>query len=467
MGIAERVVPGTRAVAVHDVRLLKWIEAMPAVDVPVEVRQLAADRVEVSLTGYSRAVVELAAAHPAPPEPWPVDTSVERVPELTARQLYDERWMFHGPRFQGVSELSAVGDRWVRGVLTTPSAPGALLDNVGQLLGYWIMATLTERTTVFPVRMEHIRFHGPHPRPGERLTCLIRITEVTDLTLTADMQLIGQGGAVWAEFTGWQDRRFDTDANIRAVDRFPGDNTLSTERPGGWTMVHERWPDLATRELIMRNMLGSAERARYDELPPVHRRQWLLGRIAAKDAVRGLLWREGAGEIYPAEIAVRNDRTGRPLAEGVHGRELGELTVSIAHRRETGWPSRRAEPAASTSRRSPNGRAPRSRPRATPANSPCSTAWWRGHRAAARCGSPGSGPRRKPSPRRAARVCGAARRSSGWCPPTRRVRVMAGGRLYEVRVEQTANPPGLPDRQYVVAWTTTEHNETDQTGDPT
>lgn len=473
MEIAERVVPGTRAVAVHDVRLLKWIEAMPAVDVPVEVRQLAADRVEVSLTGYSRAEVELAAAHPAPPAAWPVDTDAERVPGLRAEQLYDERWMFHGPRFQGVSELSAIGDRWVRGVLTTPEAPGALLDNVGQLLGYWIMATLTERTTVFPVRMEHIRFHGPHPRPGERLTCLIRITEVTDLTLTADMQLIGENGLVRAEFTGWQDRRFDTDANIRAVDRFPGENTLSAERPGGWALVHERWPDLATRELIMRNMLGGAERARYDALPPVRRRQWLLGRIAAKDAVRRLLWREGAGEIYPAEISVRNDASGRPLAEGVHGRELGELTVSIAHRRETGVaiaargacgidveevtdPSRATvETSCDTSEltlldglvaRSPG------------SGALWFTRFWTAKEAVAK--ARGTGLRGRPAEYRVVAA------------DASRARVVTGGRLYEVRLRETANPPGLPERHYVVAWTTTEDNDqndltdlTDPTGD--
>ncbi|MGW8667848.1 beta-ketoacyl synthase N-terminal-like domain-containing protein [Streptomyces niveus] len=465
MEIAERVVPGTRAVAVHDVRLLKWIEAMPAVDVPVEVRQLAADRVEVSLTGYSRAVVELAAVHPAPPAAWPVDTAAERVPGLRAEQLYDERWMFHGPRFQGVSELSAIGDRWVRGVLTTPEAPGALLDNVGQLLGYWIMATLTERTTVFPVRMEHIRFHGPHPRPGERLTCLIRITEVTDLTLTADMQLIGADGLVWAEFTGWQDRRFDTDANIRAVDRFPGENTLSEARPGGWAIVHERWPDLATRELIMRNMLGGAERARYDGLPPVRRRQWLLGRIAAKDAVRRLLWHEGAGELYPAEISVRNDASGRPLAEGVHGRALGELTVSIAHRRETGVavaargtcgidieeitdrPRTTVETSCDTSELTLLD--------ALVARSPGSgalwfTRFWAAKEAVAK--ARGTGLRGRPAEYRVVAA------------DANRARVVTGGRLYEVRLQETANPPGLPERRYVVAWTTTE--DTRQT-DPT
>ncbi|MFF2009651.1 beta-ketoacyl synthase N-terminal-like domain-containing protein [Streptomyces sp. NPDC058195] len=336
MEFAERARPGTRAVAVHDVRLLKWIAAIPSVQVPVEVRDVAPDRVEVALTGYSRAVVELAPRYPEAPAMWPTAPAAERRPELRAEQLYTDRWMFHGPRFQGVSELTAEADHYVRGVLTTPEAPGALLDNVGQLLGYWIMSKLDERTTVFPVAMERIRFFGPHPAPGTRLTCAIRITEVTGSTLTADMRLSHEG-RVWAEFTGWQDRRFDNDATMRAVDRFPGANTLSERHPGGWLAVRERWPDLATRELVMRNMLGSAEREVYDGLKPMVRRRWLLGRIAAKDAVRTLLWQEGRGDIYPAEVAVHNAASGRPLVRGVHGCELGEgLVVSLAHCRETG-----------------------------------------------------------------------------------------------------------------------------------
>lgn len=46
-----------------------------------------------------------------------------------------------------------------------------------------------------------------------------------------------------------------------------------------------------------------------------------------------------------------------------------------------------------------------------------------------------------------------------------RARVVAGGRLYEVRLEETANPPGLPERHYVVARTTTENDDTNRTGD--
>ncbi|MEU8638915.1 beta-ketoacyl synthase N-terminal-like domain-containing protein [Amycolatopsis sp. NPDC048633] len=334
MGFAEQAAPGRRAVAVHDVRLTQWITAVPAVTVGVRVRPQGPDRVLAALDGYSQAVVELAPAYPADaPAPWQFEA--EQSPETTAAQLYDDRWMFHGPLFQGVSELTAVGERHVRAVLTTPAAPGALLDNVGQVLGYWIMSRLTERTTVFPVGMREIRFHGPHPAPGERLECLVKITALTDEFLDADMQLV-HDGQVWAEFTGWRDRRFDSTPHIRQADRTPERSTLSHEQPGGWALVHEQWPDLATRELIMRNYLAGAERDAYDHRPPRGRRQWLLGRIAAKDVVRQFLWAGGEPEMYPAELRIGNDAAGRPHAAGAYGRELPPLTVSLAHRGEVG-----------------------------------------------------------------------------------------------------------------------------------
>ncbi|MFF4972271.1 beta-ketoacyl synthase N-terminal-like domain-containing protein [Streptomyces sp. NPDC001083] len=336
MEYAQRAAPGRRAVAVHDVRLHQWITAVPPVDIPVRVVPEGPDRVAASLGPYAQARVELAPEHgPFPPaRPWTFPAAEEERPELTAAELYTRRWMFHGPLFQGLAELTAVGDRHVRGVLVTPPAPGALLDNVGQLLGYWIMSRLPVRTTVFPVGMREIRFHGPHPAPGERLECLVRITSVTDSGLEADMQLVHRG-RVWAEFSGWQDRRFDSNPWIRAVDREPERYTLSRMRPGGWALLHEEWPDLATRELIMRNILAGEERRQYGAHPPRGRRQWLLGRIAVKDAVRHLLWDRGAGPLYPAEIRVSNEPSGRPRVSGGYGRTLPALHVSIAHRGTT------------------------------------------------------------------------------------------------------------------------------------
>ncbi|MBU7598011.1 polyketide synthase dehydratase domain-containing protein [Streptomyces sp. P38-E01] len=477
MRFAEQAAPGTRAVAVHDVRLLQWIEAIPSRTLPVTVERTAADRMVVGLTGYSQATVELAPTAAGfehsdgeqAPAPWQFAPESEHVPQFTAERLYSERWMFHGPLFQGVERLTAIGERHVRGDLVSLSTPGALLDNVGQLLGFWIMDTLTERTTVFPAGMRRIRFHGPQPAPGERLECLIRITDLTDNSLTADMQLVHRG-RVWAEFDGWTDRRFDTDPGIRAVDRFPGHHTLSQIEPEGWTAVHERWPDLATRGLIMRNVCGSAERAAYEELAPTRRRRWLLGRIAAKDAVRELLWREaaeagrGSGEsdreeIYPAEVALANDATGRPYASGVHGRKLGELTVSIAHCGETG---------VAIASRGPVGidlEEVVERPRATrelacteaelvlldalvAAGADGEALWftrfWAAKEAVAKARGTGLGGRPQDFEVRA--------HDAG----TGVLTVLAGGASHHVRTRELRNPPGLPDRGYVVAWTSAD-----------
>lgn len=453
--------PGTVPVAVHGARFEEWLTATPAVDVPVTVTPEGPDRLAVSFGPRARATVELAAAHPPPPAPWPDGPGAERAPDHTAAQLYDERWMFHGPAFRGVTGLGAIGDRHVRGVITTPSAPGALLDNVGQLLGYWIMATRSERTVVFPVGMREMRFHGPHPAPGTEVGCLVRITSLTDAFLEADVQLT-VGGTVWAEVYGWQDRRFDNDPKTRPVERFPEHHTLSETRPGGWQLLHERWPDLASRELIMRNSLGGAERSQYAEHAPRGRRQWLLGRIAVKDAVRQWLWDQGEGPVFPAELRVRNDEAGRPYVTGVHGRVLPALDVSLAHCAEAGVAIVRPHtpgPGPGIDIEEVTDRTPQTLAaalgedeirllRALSAGSGSSealwfTRFWAAKEAVAK--AEGTGFDGRP---RDFTVLDAT-------PAGDRLTVAGRlGRAYPVHCAPAANPPRLPDRSYVVAWTT-------------
>ncbi|GFH38350.1 type I polyketide synthase [Streptomyces pacificus] len=500
MEAAERSAPGTRAVAVHDARFDRWLPAAEPTDVAVGTAPSGPGRVAVSFGPYARGVVEVAARYPAPPPVWdPAGLGGERAPEHSAAQLYAERWMFHGPAYQGVTALRGIGRRHVRALLTAPSAPGALLDSVGQVLGYWIMATGTERTVVFPVRMRQMRFFGPAPRPGSPVGCLVRVTSLTRDLLEADVQLTS-GGGVWAELTGWQDRRFDNDPHTRPVERFPERHALSEARPGGWALVHERWPDLASRDLIMRNMLGSAERAAYEGQSPRGRRQWLLGRIAAKDAVRQWLWQRGEGPVFPAELRVDNDERGRPRVTGTHGRTLPPLAVSLAHRAEAAVAIVRpcrplpdadagadagagpgpgtdtgtgagpgaatgpgidieeiAEPSAATLAAA---LAPAEQElliachthtaegdggRAGASTALWFTRFWAAKEAAAKAEGTGFGGR----PKDFAVVAASGHRMSV------EVRGAAGTpvRVYRIRCAQVANPPGLPPRSYVVAWT--------------
>lgn len=467
MDFAERAAPGLRAVAVHDVRLNQWITAVPTVDIPVHItpappHPAGKARVTAALGSYARATVELAHDHDRrSPGAWTFPRDQERPCDLTARELYTRRWMFHGPCFQGVTELTAIGDAHVRGVLTTPPAPGALLDNVGQLLGYWIMSQRHTRTTVFPVGMREIRFHGPHPAPGERLDCLIRIVSVTETTLEADMQLVHRG-RVWAEFNGWRDRRFDSDPQVRRVDREPEHHTLSEPQDGGWVLVHERWPDLASRELIMRNMLADEERTAYETHAPRGRRQWLLGRIAVKDAVRQRLWDAGSGGIFPVEVRVADDPAGHPYVTGGYGRTLPDLHVSCAHRAEAAVAIARTGPCGIdieevTER--PDGTfeaALGARERDLLVSLVRDTGepealWLTRFRVAGQAigKARSTGPADAPESFEITAATGAT------------LTVRTGDGTYHVHHRTVGNPPGLPPRNYVVGWTATHEEESD------
>ncbi|MBL1114058.1 polyketide synthase dehydratase domain-containing protein [Streptomyces sp. 110] len=489
MATAERTAGNNLvAFAVHGARFDQWVTASPPTTVQVTATPTTAAQYTVTFGRSARATVEVAARHPdTRPAPWRFAPATERTPDHAAQLIYAERWMFHGPAFQGLTELTAIGASHIRGTITTPPAPGALLDNVGQLLGYWIMATRTERTVVFPIGMRLMRFFGPHPAPGTPVECLIRITSLTDTALEADAQLL-IGGEVWAELSGWQDRRFDNHPETRPVERFPQRNTLSRPQPGGWVLLHERWPDLASRDLIMRNHLGGDERTGYEHQPPRGRRQWLLGRIAAKDAVRRWLWDHGEGPVFPAEIGIREDAHGRPYAIGVHGRTLPELALSLAHRAETGvalvvprhangaagpgialeevtdhddvavalaWPERELLSALTARTGGSPGR------------------WATAFRAAkeAVATAEGAGLRDRP---RDLTIAGVRPPGAGHpdAPPARLIVEVATTtpgqppRRYEVHTMTIANPPGLPDRDYAVAWTTgPDHKEQDEESD--
>src|SRR5262249_56027374 len=94
---------------------------------------------------------------------------------------------------------------------------------------------------------------------------------------------------------------------------FPERNRIAQRQPGGVFLVRDRWGDLGSQDLAVRRYLGAAERREDSQRNPRTARQWLLGRIAVKDAVRQSLWDSGADPNYPGGITVGNDESGRPL----------------------------------------------------------------------------------------------------------------------------------------------------------
>jgi 3-oxoacyl-(acyl-carrier-protein) synthase/phosphopantetheinyl transferase len=326
--------PGHTVVRIREVRAQRWLAIAPPVTVTTTTTLNSDGTVAVVLDGYARGIVVLAPAAEPPPEPlvsgvWrdnPVTHS--RPCAVTARGLYRDRWMFHGPAFQGVAEIGPMSDDGIVGELIVPDVPGGLLDNAGQLLGFWIMMHSARDRLAFPSGIEQIHYYGPAPKPGERVRCAVRISSASATDVVADLELRRADGRLWAYLQRWTDRRFNTDEVTWPVFVFPERNLIAQRQPGGWFLARDRWPDPATRELIMRRYLSAGERAEYQRRTPRAAGQWLLGRIAVKDAVRQWLWDGGAGPMFPIEITVSNDDSGRPQVSGPFDEPP---QVSLAH----------------------------------------------------------------------------------------------------------------------------------------
>ncbi|MFI0485009.1 beta-ketoacyl synthase N-terminal-like domain-containing protein [Actinomadura sp. 9N215] len=337
---ARELLPGLVVIGFENVRAVRWIVAAPPTtadiraylveerDRPIEGRDRPR-KVKVVIQGHADGTVLLADRHPSPPAPDATPLTIEGPPIVTAERLYEERWMFHGPLFRGINEITALAEDGVRAVLSSLPTPGALLDSAGQLCGHWIQVYGDTNQTVFPVGIERVSLFGPLPPEGEHLATTIWNQSLTDTTMRCSAEMVRENGTVWARISGWTTHRFYTDEALWRM-RFTAEVSGTGEpQPGGWCLSRKRWDGTASRDLLMRQYLCASERAEYEALPPFAQGPWLLGRIAAKDAVRDHLWRNGHGPLFPAELTVHDGPT-------VTGPFDEPLTISIASNAELG-----------------------------------------------------------------------------------------------------------------------------------
>ncbi|MDQ1376574.1 MAG: hypothetical protein QOE15_747 [Acidimicrobiaceae bacterium] len=325
---AARPLAGDRVIAgLANVRALRWLAPTEPVRLTITASVDDEGNIDVALEGYARGKVLTADRYPLPPAPRVEPLRGERSSPVRAEALYQDRWLFHGPAFQGVTEITGYADNGIRGHLVSLDAPGGLLDNAGQLLGFWIQTMVAENRMAFPASIDRLELFGPHPQVGQPLGCTVWVRTVTDTSVAADLELRRPDGTVWARIGGWTDRRFVTDDRVSPMLRWPESNRIAEDRPGGWFLLRDRWPDPANRELVMRRYLTAPERLQYEQHNPRGRHRWLLGRIAAKDAVRQYLWDRGAGPLFPAEFVVDNEESGRPSVDGLPA----GTGISIAH----------------------------------------------------------------------------------------------------------------------------------------
>jgi phosphopantetheinyl transferase (holo-ACP synthase) len=363
---ALTLAPGRILVGMSDVRVSRWA----AVDEAPLVFELHADRIDASSTRVriidtaapalgplAEGVMRLGDRHPAAPYAQPLTLADAAPSAVPPGELYDTA-MFHGPAFQGVASIDAVGAAGARASLEVldpaRSAPHrgpfvtdfVLLDQPGQVVGFWAAQRLDRGFFVLPLRLRSLDLFAPPPPAGERLTCLAHVTITSDQELSSTLDVVRSDGRLWARFEGWDDRRFDLPAAAHQLLMRPRTARLSRPCawpagangdafrvgletfPPGWLNAHGGlW-----RRVIAALVLGRREREiwRVARMPEPRRLEWLLGRIAAKDAVREQVRRRHGVDLRPADIEILPDSNGRPLVCGLPG-SVRPPVVSISH----------------------------------------------------------------------------------------------------------------------------------------
>lgn len=368
---AALLMPGQVLVAMHDVRVNRWV----ALDrgraaLEVQARTSGAGEVTVRLLDcddsgaapIADATMTFAGAYPPAPLADPHGFTDLQPYKWPPARMYDEA-MFHGPTFQGVLSMDGVGRSGAVATLAamdlTSITAGAdarlitdfvLLDLPGQVVGFWASHVFTEGFLVLPFHMESLRLYGPLLPAGERLTCAARIVPIGEQRLRAALDVVRADGRLWARFEGWEDRRFNVPASALRLLLTPATVLLSEvcappaegrstaavvarrlgpdSFPPGWLGAHG---GLWTRVLASA-VLSRTERELWHALPAARRADWLLARIAGKDAVRDYVRQRFDVSLRAADVELTPDEHGRLLVNGPWTRAVARTPrVSISH----------------------------------------------------------------------------------------------------------------------------------------
>lgn len=298
-----------------------------------------------------------------PPQPSIFLEDEAKAPTWSVANFY-AYCLFHGPRLQSIKRVRAVSPQGLEAELSAPSTatyfsdgiapqfllPPALLDCAGQLAGLWLLEQKQlDFFGAFPYDVQDCTLYGPPPAPGELVRCVAAIKLLEDgRTVEGQFDFLSPSNTLRCRLTGFRLRVFQFPGAYIACLYWPqlesaltkplvlagGGPGLFLRRSAGMPQAFlEQGLGIWVRALA-HVCLGAREREHFYGLPAKggRRREWLLGRMAAKDAVREYADARLGVKLAPAEIEVLPDGRGRPIIHCPELEAMGEApAVSLAH----------------------------------------------------------------------------------------------------------------------------------------
>jgi phosphopantetheinyl transferase (holo-ACP synthase) len=269
------------------------------------------------------------------------------------------RNFFHGPRYQGINRIISWSDQGVEAEVSALAGPPffsgdgvekfmlpvTALDCAGQLSAWWLhQAWGRGDFGIYPFALERYRQHRPLWSGHTPLRCQLKAVFENGV-LEGSLRLSDGEGHLLAGLEGYRLRYVQYSPRMQALFVRPADHA-ALSRP--WLqdqagLVVRRvddldWDFLSTGQGIWQRMLANLylSREEREEFYTMsqngpRRAQWLLGRLAAKEAAG--IWLENKGIIRPApaDLRVAGDENGRPelrWAVPDEDRSLPRITIS-------------------------------------------------------------------------------------------------------------------------------------------
>lgn len=306
---------------------------------------------------------ESAASHGAP---LPV-LAAPRPPRWRDDQLYTTG-MFHGPLFQPIRHLIAwdetgmdveLADTPTRGFFAGNEASAfllnpVLLDAVGHLTAFWIAQSLGTDFSSFPSRIQRIELIAPamQATAGYRLRGRLSFLEgegAQGRVLQGDYECLDLTGTAIYQITGWRDRFFPVPHRFYFARTNPREGWYGEDWRGLFPNLPRDtiiWavPSFETgflddagaiwKRVLAHTVLAAEEREIWRAIQTQTRQasEWLLGRVALKEAVRCWYWERSGVLLLPSDVDIVVDASGKPY---VAARMLAELgpppQISLSH----------------------------------------------------------------------------------------------------------------------------------------
>lgn len=373
--------PALKVVALEQARGSRWL----SLDEGTLRLRIAAERIAVQNDEAARAQVRLflldqnglpgglvvfeaqvllAATYPAAPAPLAWPGAGERAPRFNADGRLYARGMFHGPRLQGAKalrrwnpqaidmdlEILPAQDHFAFTQTPTLQLDAALADVLGQTFYYWLQEQHGGLINCFPYSIGRLTMYAPPQPAGTRVHSRATAQIPAPDRLSGDVEACAADGRVLMRAQNWEDRTFEVAERFYRYRLAPPAGFLSETWMDGLLPpgLHARRMTPFDDELLSQGggiwgrglahmVLNRSERAAWYALPAAgpRREEWLMGRIAAKEAARDWFRTRHQTELASADIEIAGDDRGRPQVRvaALPGAAMPAVSISHSH----GW----------------------------------------------------------------------------------------------------------------------------------